>query len=438
MPKKARYEVRIRKGVVDGAKPQERGDVFIRDSDLKGFGLRVTPSGAKSYFFEYRMGGRGAPKGRIVIGKHGSPWTPDTAREKARELATKVQQGINPSVEKRQRTVIAVDLAFQIVADMFIKQYAKLNQKRSWPKAKALLDNEIVPTLKDRPLPDITTREIAGIINRIAETRPPTARYAFAILRKLFRWAKNDGLIPASPMADMECPVKVVKRDRTLSYDELIACWKVGEDTPYPFGAFLHLLIATAQRRSEVVGMDYSEIDLKRRIWTIPGRRTKNGKEHAVPLNDLAVMILEALGAGKRRRGLVFTTTGKTPASGFSKFKADLDASMLAVLCDRAEEAGLDVEEVHLAPWRFHDIRRTVATKLGDDLNVPTDVVEMILNHLSGTQAGIVSVYQTGEKLRQKRVALNLWSTKLEALLWGEEGEADMVAQFPPQLMAVA
>ena len=123
---------RITKRIVDEAKPEGR-DLFIRDDELRGFGLKVTPKGAKVYFLEWQLpGGRGLPKGRITIGRHGSPWTPDTARRKAQSLLEEVRKGINPAHAKREAHRVATDLAFAAYAASFIEGHAKLNASRSW------------------------------------------------------------------------------------------------------------------------------------------------------------------------------------------------------------------------------------------------------------------------------------------------------------------
>ena len=291
---------RIGKRVVDEAQVADGGDLFIRDQDLKGFGLRVTCKGGKSYFVEFRMGGRGSPKGRVVIGKHGSPWSPDSARKKAEEVLRGVKDGINPTVVKRQRNVTAVDLAFQKYAILFVERYAKKEQKRSWKQAEGTLRLNITPHLKDRPLPDIARREIKGILEGIADTRPATARYAHATLRKLFRWAVDRGDILHSPMADMKAPASVSSRDRVLSDVELAACWRAAEAEGGPFGPIVQLLIATGQRREEVVAMDWSEIEFDDASWTIPAERSKNGIAHIVPLNGQALALLEPFGVDRR------------------------------------------------------------------------------------------------------------------------------------------
>ena len=109
---------KISKRTVDAAQPGLR-EVFVWDEDLRGFGLRITPKGSKSYVLQYRMGGREAPTQRYTIGKHGSPWTPERARKEAERLLILVRQGTDPVEADRVRRRQAVDLAFNAYVESF-------------------------------------------------------------------------------------------------------------------------------------------------------------------------------------------------------------------------------------------------------------------------------------------------------------------------------
>jgi integrase len=411
--------VRITKRIVDEAKPGER-DVFVRDAELRGFALKITPAGAKSYVVEYRMpGGRGSAKGRYTIGKHSSPWTPDSARKEAMTILEGVRKGINPMTLKRDKHQEAVDLAFDRYVDLFIDKYCKREQVRSWQQAKAMFAHDICPVWKSRPVSEISRKDIASLLANIADDRPPTARYAHAMLRKLFRWAVGRGDIETNPMADMPPPAPTIVRDRILSDGELVAVWNASKAMDPFYGPAVRLLIATGQRRDEVIGMSFDELDLQSRTWTIPAIRSKNGLASIVPLNDLAMAELETLGVGSRKRGLVFTTTGTTPISGMSKFKNRLDGLVLAELRKQDDLATLTA-------WRIHDIRRTVATGL-QKLGVRFEVTESILNHVSGAKSGVAGVYQRYDWAPEKRDALDAWGRRVAALVTGEKDQSNIV-----------
>ena len=181
---------------------------------------------------------------------------------------------------------------------------------------------------------------------------------------------------------------------------ELAAIWKAAGALGFPFDSIHRLLILTGQRREEVAGLSWSELDRGTALWTLPAARAKNNEAHLVPLAGRVVALLDGLANGSEwpTKGLVFSTTGKTPPSGFSKAKARLDGKLEGV-----------------GAWRVHDLRRTVATGL-QRLGVRLEVTEAVLNHRSGSRAGIVGVYQRHDWATEKREALALWSAHLERL----------------------
>jgi integrase len=388
---------KINKRSVDAFAPA-CSDAFLWDADLKGFGLKVTAKGAKSYLLQYRMGGRGAPTRRYTIGAHGSPWTPENARQRAQELLLLVRRGIDPAEAERAQRHANVELAFDRYVDFFVERYAKREQRRSWKQAQQTLKLHAVPRLRSKPLPSIERREIAGLLEDVAEHRAATARYLHATLRKLFRWAVSRGDLPHSPMSEMIAPTPAAVRDRVLDDGELVGIWEATRGLGVPFGPIFRVLIATGQRREEVGGMAWEEVDLASRTWTVPASRSKNGVAHVVPLNDLAMAELRPL-AEIRNQGLVFSTTGSTAPSGWSKAKARLD--------------GIATTQ---EPWRTHDLRRTLATGL-QRLGVRFEVTEAVLNHISGSRSGVAGVYQRHNWAAEKREALESWSRALERLI---------------------
>ena len=163
-------------------------------------------------------------------------------------------------------------------------------------------------------------------------------------------------------------------RDRVLDDDELRLVWQAADKIGWPFGPLIQLLTLTGQRRDEVGQMQWSEINIKKQLWTLPRERVKTDQPHEVPLSTAAIGILKSL---PRSRGFVFSTNGRTPASGFSKAKRRIDALL----------------PPDMAPWRLHDLRRTVASGMAR-LNINLPVIEKVLAHSSGSFAGIVGVYQ--------------------------------------------
>ena len=207
----------------------------------------------------------------------------------------------------------------------------------------------------------------------------------------------------------MDLPVATtVKRNRKLSDDELRAVWRAAE-RPGPFNAIVRMLILTGQRREEVASMAWNEISADLSTWTLPASRAKNNVEHIVPLSAQAQSIVVGQPRPEREAvdkssDLVFAGLRGTPYNGFSKAKDALDRA-----------AGV-------TGYRLHDLRRTVATGL-QKLGVRLEVTEACLNHVSGSRAGIVGVYQQHNWANEKRAALDAWGARVEAIVAGRDAE---------------
>jgi integrase len=255
-----------------------------------------------------------------------------------------------------------------------------------------------------------------GIIDRGAPIR---ANRVFAQFRKMCRWALSREIIDRNPCEGLTSPSVETRRDRVLNDEEIKLAWNAFAVVGWPFGPIGKLLLLIGQRRNEVAGMRWSEVDLIARTWSLPQSRTKNSRPHDVPLSDAAIRIIEALPRIGDAKGLVFTTTGKTPVSGFSRFKA---------LVDRAIQE--DSPSCAPQPWTLHDIRRSVATNL-QKAGVRLEVTEAILGHTSGSRAGIIGVYQRHDYAAEKRAALAAWSRRLDAIVTG--GSAGNIVDLAAQ-----
>ncbi len=406
---------RITKQLLDTLKPGAK-DAFVWDSKLAGFGVKVTPSGSKVFIYQYRLGGRGAKVRRYTIGKFG-PFTPDKARNEAEHLARLVAQGTDPQDAKAKHRREVVDLAFDKYVERFEADYLKREWPASYADARATLDRFAVPALKSKPLPAIDRRDIRAVL-RPLQGKPATARKLFAILRRLFKFAVTEDDLAASPMAGLEAPSPPSSRDRVLEDWELKLVWQATGKIGSPFGPLVRLLVLTGARREEVAGLTWAELREGTAMWRLPAERAKNGNALDLPLSALAVHELAALkGKGDKwpRKGLLFSTTGKTPVSGFSRAKARLDA----------EIAKLNEGET-LEPWRLHDLRRTLATGM-QRLGVRFEVTEALLNHVSGAKSGVAGVYQRHDWAKEKRTAIEAWACHVSGLL-GENDNSNVVA----------
>ncbi len=174
----------ITKRAVEAAAPGP-ASTFLWDQKVKGFGLKVTPSGGRSYVYQYRVGGRGAKVQRCTIGAHG-PWTPDQARKEAKRLAVLIDQGTDPAAENKLKRREAIDLAFPAYAERFIETYLKAEWKGGFELAAGILRRDAIPALKAKTIKDVSRADISALMDKLA-TKPATRRNAFAVLRRMFR-----------------------------------------------------------------------------------------------------------------------------------------------------------------------------------------------------------------------------------------------------------
>lgn len=384
----------------------KRAEGFLWDNGIKGFGAKITNSGAVSYILQFRMGGRESGTRRYTIGAHGSPWTPVTAREEASRLSLLIAQGVDPVEADKQRRRDAVDLAFGNYADRFQKSCAS----ESWGKlVERSLRLYVKPVLGKKPLPKIKRFDVVAIFDRMPASQVANRRNVFAVLRRLFRWAVSRGDIERSPMEGMETPPPVKARDRWLSDTELGRVWRQTFHTHHCFGPIVRLLILTGQRREEVSSLTWGELNRDDLMWTLPGDRAKNGEQNIIPLNALAVAVLDDVARGKTwpRQGRVFATSSGAKFSAYHKGKVKIDRLV-------AQDGGEPV-----APWRLHDLRRTLATGF-QRLGVRFEVTEAVLNHVSGARAGVAGVYQRHDWKNEKATALGQWNDHIAPFLVGD------------------
>jgi integrase len=354
-----------------------------------------------------------------------------TARQEWRAAREKVAAGRDPGAEAKAARAPQPDAdrdLFVSVARLFIRRHA-MKQNRSWRETARLLgfglDDEGELIVRNGPaqewagkrLADVTRRDVVDLIDATQDRAPVVAKNLHANLRKLLNWSVARGVIEANPMDGMEAPPPPRARDRVLDDNELRDVWLAAGGLGVPFGPMIRLLILTGQRRDEVAGMRWSEVDLEQRMWTVAPSRMKKDRAQDVPLSEPAVEIIE--GMQKLRIAgspFVFTTTGATAPSGFSRAKTRLDAAMLLAAQKRAQEAGDDAETVEPIPaWRFHDLRRSLASGMAA-LGIRLEVIEKILAHESGSFGGIRGVYQRHGFSAEKRAALEAWARHVLAL----------------------
>ncbi|MFO1520463.1 MAG: integrase arm-type DNA-binding domain-containing protein [Kiritimatiellia bacterium] len=284
-----------------------------------GLYLVVQPTGARSWAYRFRVGGK--PK-KLTLGAYPLLGL-SAAREAARQAADSVERGQDPAAGKRQAREEAPKLTVAAQVAEYHKRH--LSGLRSGTGALRVLQLSAVAEWDDRPVTSITKREVVALIDDVHDERgPAAANMALARVRSFFNWLVDRDVIPTSPAARVRMPASLESRTRVLDDEELRLVWLAAESLTEPFGAFIRMLILTGQRRSEVAGM--TNADREGDLWTIPGESTKNGKPHLVPFSPEALAVLNGIKPVSNFH--VFSTNGRTPISGFSKAKVALDAAV--------------------------------------------------------------------------------------------------------------
>jgi len=391
----------------------------IPDPSLARLYLVVQPSGAKSWALRYRYAGK--PK-KLTLGK----WPimgVAAARTAATEAIEAIEYGNDPGAAKKRAKAerIEAQLSERDLIKTLVGQYATrhLASLKSGAVVKRELERHVVTVWGDRYIHDITKRDVIDLLDGIADGgRVVSANRVRSYLGTFFNWAVDRDIIDTSPAQGVKPVAKEKSRDRVLSDDEVRWFWRACDDLGFPWGPLGQTLLLTGQRLGEVAGMTDAEISGD--VWNMAPERTKNGRAHAVPLSEVVSDVLADVERVKGKPGYVFTTTGETSLSGFHKGRNHIAERMAEIA---SEEAGKEVEIPH---WTFHDLRRTAATGMAR-LGIPVRVTEAVLNHVSGTAAGIVSVYQRHDYADEKRVALEAWARLVADLV---EGRADNVVQI--------
>jgi integrase len=384
-------DVSIRKTVAT-ARRQE-----IPDKQTRGLYLIVQPTGAKSWAVRYSRNGRVL---KTTLGPYPALSLSD-ARRQALQVAASVASGGDPQRDKmaKRAATLSPIRTVKVIVDEFLKRHTDEKSGKRWAaETRRILDRDVLPAIGGMAAADVGKAEIHDLLDPITDRGSPiAANRTLAVVKKLFRWSLGRGYVERDPCAGISKPGDETKRARVLLDNELARVWRAAEAMTYPFGPAVLLLILTGARREEVCAMRWSEVDFTAKAWTLPAARTKNGVEHVVPLSDAALSVLEQMPRIGRGEDFVFTTTGKTSVSGWSKAKAALDAA-----CG-------------VAGWTIHDLRRTFATGLAM-LGVALPVVEKILNHISGSFGGVAGVYQRHAFGDEKRDALERWAEHIKAL----------------------
>ncbi len=365
------------------------GEVW--DEYLPGFGLRIGKK-RKTFFVMTRIDGK---QRRITVGNAAILSLAD-ARDKARGIMRNAARGIDPQEAERaakREALLARRDTFRAVSEAYMKELGQY--LKAGAEIQRKLDKDVLPALGDIPVADVRRADIKALFLDKAETKPVAANRMLALIRVVLNYAVDEELIDANPAARIKARPET-PRGRYLSEAEIKNFW-TGLDnaaTTPQIARILKLLLVTGQRRSEVAGMRWAEIDMSKAIWELPAERTKAGRAHRVPRSPLALDLIGEPSGGE----YVFSNGGGEPFSPGS----------VSVAMHRGRDALGLVERATV-----HDLRRTAATHLGD-LDIDRIIIGKLLNH---AEVGITGqIYDLSTHAEQKRNAMEAWSNKLNVL----------------------
>ena len=382
--------IRLTKSAID-ALPTPKSDVVYWDAGCPGFGVKVTPKGRRVFIVLYRTGGAGSRLRKYTIGPYGRV-TLHQARVAAQKVFAARLEGRDPAAEKRAARRRIVADRVEDLLETFIAQ--RLSQNRSGGEISRLLRREVGRPWADRSIHEIKKRDVVEVIASIEQRGAPiAANKTLKSVKTFLRWCVGRAILDQSPAEGVPLPSKEVARDRVLDDEELAKIILAARQIGGPYGGIVEFLALTGQRREEVARLQWEELDLARRIWTIPKSRTKNAKAHVVHLSEQSLAVLKG---ADRNSPLVFSLLGTKPFREFNRAKHVLD-----------QLSGV-------TGWRLHDLRRTCVSGMAR-LGVAPHVADKILNHQSGTISGVAAVYQRHEFLTERREALERWGAHVAA-----------------------
>ena len=367
-------------------------DTFEWDPKLAGFGKRIR-DGRATWVIQFRLGHQ---QRRMTLGS-AEKLSQAQARDQAGKRLAQVELGHDPAGDKQQSRAEARHTLRTVIADYLAAKQERVRPRTYTEVARYLRDHW--SALHCVPIKGIKRHDVALELTKMARKHgnASTAR-ARATLSAFFVWAMGEGIADANPVIGTNKPAEGPPRSRVLSdHLELAAIWHACGDDDY--GRIVKLLMLTGCRRAEIGGLRRSEIDVDAHLIRLPAERCKNHRAHELPLPDLAWVVLqEALQSSGEH---VF---GRAGFRSWSHGKEALD-----------QRLGDTV-----APWRLHDVRRSVATRMSD-IGIMPHVVEAILNHQSGHKAGPAGVYNLSKYQNEVRRALAMWSEHVLALVEGRK-----------------
>jgi len=364
----------------------------------RGFGIRVFPSGIKSWVYMYRFDGKAK---RITFGNYPNMSVAQAHAAFGKALAD-LEKEIDPgatmvNLNRENRLAPTVE----VLALEYIEKWAK-PRKRSWEEDERMLTKDVIPYLGKQKAKNVSRRDIVMLLDKVLERGSPiAANRTLAVVRRMFNFAVERDIIPNTPCYGFKAPTKENRRDRVLSFDEIKSFWQGLNNASMSelSRLALKLQLVTAQRKGEIVSSEWTEFDLTDGWWTIPANKAKNGNAHRVPLSKLALKILQQV---KKESG---DSKWLFPAPNSDKH---ITPESIDHAIRRSGDAFKNIK--HFTP---HDLRRTAASSM-TSIGISRLVVSKLLNHVENS---VTAIYDRHSYDKEKKRAMEIWGTKLKSII---------------------
>lgn len=334
--------------------PPAKGNRITYDSETRGFGIRITSRGTKSFVLNYRANGR---ERRFTIGAY-PDWSVAAVREEAKRLKREIYLGLDP-MEKRDEARRAPSVAD--LAERYVEEHLPRKRPSSQRNDLSILERIVVPKLGRLRVADVRHGDIDSLHRSLKDT-PYRANRVVALLSKMFNLAIKWDWRADNPAKGIE-RFPEERRVRYLTQEEIARLTKALSDHPNQIAAnAIRFLLLTGARRGEVIQATWEELDLERGVWVKPSAHTKQRREHRVPLSAAAVALLQGM---RRTSNSAFVFPGRRPETALQ----DLKKSWKAIR-----------RKASLENVRLHDLRHTYASILASSgLSLP--IIGALLGH---------------------------------------------------------
>jgi integrase len=327
------------------------------DDAVKGFGIGITPAGAKTFILAYRCKADGRQR-RYTIGAFGA-WTTTQAREEAKRLKREVDGGGDPAGEREN---IRTAPTMADLADRFIADYLPRKRPTTQRVYRQQIAADILPAFGKMKVAAVTHADVDSFHRRLSARAPTAANRVLAVVSRMFSLAVKWGMRGDNPCRGIERNGEV-KRTRYLTGPELARLSDALAELPDQSAAnAVRLLLLTGARRGELLAAKWADIDLDLATWSRPAATTKTKTLHSVPLSQAACRLLREMQSRAESEWLF-------PALSGNGQRGHINAAWISVRKD-----------AKLPGVRLHDLRHTYATILASSgLSLP--VIGKLLGH---------------------------------------------------------